>query len=60
VDSLVSPLFSLILFATVHMLEKGGRNVFPCIPLRWMTPKPIQTIVFHATAIEVPEKKLDF
>jgi Na+/proline symporter len=59
VDSLVSPLFSLILFATVHMLEKGGRNVFPCIPLRLMTPRPIQTIDFHATAIEMPEKKLD-
>jgi Na+/proline symporter len=51
VDSLCSPLFSLLLFAIVHFLEKNGRNVFPCIPLRWMTPKVLAPIDFASSSV---------
>lgn len=41
-DSLLSPVFSLICFFAVHCIERftSCKNMFPCIPEAWMAPQP--------------------
>ena len=42
VDSLVSPIFSLIVFVAVHYTEKyTGKNVLFFLPDSWTTPAPV-------------------
>lgn len=58
-DSILSPIFSLICFLTVHFIEKHtGANLFPCIPAAWMEPVPPHVEV-RPDETEHPADKVD-